>query len=382
MAAPTAIRRKVTKRARKLKKRGRKKLLKSARRTRRKLVRTLRLPPEGYRMYAIYGAATFHKRRWQLTLKRAPVMTVEEHAAQVGLREIEEVIGCHLCGNREIRSLFHRRAPKQGQKWNYWVVQCTNCGLLFRHPGVKPERLGDLYSKNYSRFLTGHYGEGRKRRYRMVMDVFDPLLADGTGRKILDYGCGTGLFLDVAEERGFEPYGVDLSEDSIEEARTRSSGAHAYFGQPYDVPEIAEGGFDVITLWSVLAHLARPIDDFKMLRSLLKDDGLLPILTVNANSLQMKAHRKDWGGFTKNHLAIYQPATLKLLLRQSGFGAVVIRPWYGEAFERGRIPLWPRQERRVRRNVEDGYQGNMMRAVAFADPDGPRRWGVHDAVIL
>ena len=40
------------------------------------------------------------------------------------------------------------------------------------------------------------------------------------------------------------------------------------------MPEIAAGGFDVITLWSVMAHLPRPLDDLRMLRGLsaLRDD--------------------------------------------------------------------------------------------------------------
>ena len=56
------------------------------------------------------------------------------------------------------------------------------------------------------------------------------------------------------------------------------------------MPEIAAGGFDVVTMWSVLAHLATPVEDLTMLRGLLSDDGALMILTVNANSLLLKAH--------------------------------------------------------------------------------------------
>lgn len=371
MAVPTSVRRNASR----LRGRARKRWRRVARRGRRRVVRLVRWPPPLYRMYALPGAGPYYRRRWGRLVRTAPVVPVEQHAETVGVRKIEKVTGCHLCGDRRVQPLFHRRNPKGG-KWNYWVVRCPTCGLLYRSPAVRPAKLHVLYRKQYSRFLTGHYSETRKDRYRMVMDAFDPVFADGTGRRVFDHGCGTGLFLDVAAERGFEPYGVDLSPDSIEEARKRPSGRHAHFGKPTDVPEIAAGGFDVITLWSVLAHLARPVDDIRMLRGLLADDGVLLILTVNAASLQLKAHGEDWGGFTKNHLAVYSPSTLKLLLRLAGFESVAFRPWYGEAFERGKVPLSARQERRVRRNVEHGNQGNMMRAVAFADREGPRRWGL------
>jgi predicted TPR repeat methyltransferase len=207
------------------------------------------------------------------------------------------------------------------------------------------------------------------------MDAFDPLFADGAGRRLLDFGCGTGLFLDLAHERGFECYGVDLSEDSVETAREKPSGAHAYFGSPMHVPEIAAGGFDVVTMWSVLAHLATPVEDLTMLRGLLNDDGALLILTVNANSLLLKAHGPDWSGFTRNHLKIYSPSNLPRLLRRAGFEKVVMRPMANDLVEAGESPLPARQERRLLRAVADGNRGQMMRAVAFASASAAARWG-------
>jgi hypothetical protein len=117
-----------------------------------------------------------------------------------------------------------------------------------------------------------------------------------------------------------------------------------------------------------------------MLRGLLKDDGALMLLTVNANSLLLKAHGDDWGGFTRNHLKFYSPTTLPLLLRRAGFEAVVLRPMANDLVEAGVAPLGARQERRLRRAVAEGNRGNMMRAVAFASADGPARWGFDDAV--
>jgi hypothetical protein len=51
-------------------------------------------------------------------------------------------------------------------------------------------------------------------------------------------------------------------------------------------------------------------------------------------------------------------------------------PWYSEPIELGISPLSPRAQRRLRRTVDRGNRGNMLRAAAFADPDGPRRWGL------
>ena len=326
---------------------------------RRVLVERTGLVPAGanVRPYALPGAARAAELRWRWMLRRRPVVSAEDYAASVDVGEIEELLACPLCGEDRVQPLL-RPARK---RWSYHVVRCPACGLLYRNPGIRPERLGDLYGKgDYSRFLTGGYGRRRQAEYRRILDAFGPALREGRGRRLLDYGCGAGLFLEVAYERGFDAYGVDLSPDSVAAARRRPGGGKAYLGAPADVPEIAAGGFDVITLWSVLAHLPRPVDDVTMLRRLLAPGGVLLIHTVNANSLLLKAYRERWGGFTPNHLVFFSARTLPLLLRRAGFAGVELRPMYPGS------GLRPRHERRVQGAVERGNQGPMLDAVASA----------------
>ena len=325
--------------------------------------------------------------RWALKIRRAPVISPEEHAAAVADPRrrhagIEVPIACALCGGSRLQRLLHVRDRKHAQpRWDYHVVRCAGCGFLYRHPGIRPERLGDLYaSGNYAKFLAGKYKRKRRRRYRVTMAPFGALFKSGHGRRLLDFGCGNGLFLDIAYKRGFECYGVDLAADAIEAAREKPSGRHAYHGAPDEIPEIAAGGFHVITMWSVLAHLAQPVEDLTMLRRLLAPDGVLLILTVNADSLALKRRLETWGGFTPNHLLFSSPQTLPLLLMRAGFCAVVTPPWYGEPVERGTSRLTPAEQRRLRRTVDRGNRGNMLRAAAFADPSGPRQWGLEEHV--
>jgi SAM-dependent methyltransferase len=184
------------------------------------------------------------------------------------------------------------------------------------------------------------------------------------------------MFMQVAHERGFDPHGVDLAADAVESARRRPGGAKAFHGSPLEVPEIAAGGFDVITMWSVLAHLPRPVEDLTMLRGLLAPDGVLLVLTINANSLALKRQLDAWGAFTPGHLKFFSPDTLRLLLRRAGFGAVVFRTMYSDDIEAGTSPLPGREQRRLRRAVDRGNRGGMLRAVAFADSGGPERWAL------
>ena len=329
------------------------------------------------------GADRVLERRWARRIRSAPMLDPEQHAAAVADpsrrgADIEVPIGCVLCGEQRMQPLLraydHRRKKP---RWYYHVVRCPDCGLLYRHPGIRPERLGDLYgSGKYAKFLAGKYTDKRIRRYETAMAPFGALFTDGGGRRLLDFGCGNGLFLDIAHERGFACFGVDLAADAVEAARSKPSGAHVYLGSPADVPEIAAGGFDVITMWSVLAHLPRPLEDLTMLRSLLAPDGALLLLTVNAGSLKLRRQLEAWDGFTPNHLVMFSPEPLRRLFASAGFASAVMPPWYGEPVETGSSRLTPRQQRHLRSVIARGNRGNMLRAVAFASPDGPERWGL------
>jgi SAM-dependent methyltransferase len=153
----------------------------------------------------------------------------------------------------------------------------------------------------------------------------------------------------------------------------RSSGQRlgpnrAWCGDPVDVPELAEGGFDVITMWSVLAHFADPVQRLEMVRSLLAPGGVLLIYNVNAQSLELKAYTHAWSGFTKNHLMFWEPETLTPLLRRAGFSAVAYRPFYGGSVETGTGNLTDADRARVIDHVDRYRSGAMMRAMAINGP--------------
>jgi hypothetical protein len=214
------------------------------------------------------------------TSARARAVVAGLPVADPGRRHahIEVPIPCAACGAASLQPPLHVHDQKHAKpRWDYHVVRCAACGFLYRHPGIRPERLGELYATGkYAQFLAGRYTRKRVQRYEVTMAPFGALFAAGEGRRLLDFGCGNGLFLDLAYERGFECYGVDLAADAIEAARQKPSGRCAY----------------------------------------------------------------------------------------------------GEPIELGSSPLSPRAQRRLRRTVDRGNRGNMLRAAAFADPDGPRRWGL------
>jgi hypothetical protein len=116
----------------------------------------LHIPPPRYCVFTLPGVAPLVRARWALTVRRAPVMTVEEHAAATGMGELEEIVGCALCGERRVRALFYVRPGREARR-RYHVVLCAGC----EEPGRVSVADGLLLGENRSTLRRGGGGSGR-----------------------------------------------------------------------------------------------------------------------------------------------------------------------------------------------------------------------------
>src|SRR5919109_4837258 len=66
------------------------------------------------------------------------------------------------------------------------------------------------------------------------------------GQRVLDIGCGTGVFLRLAADRGAVPFGLDASEALLEIARERVPEADLRLGEMEQLPYDADT-FDLVT---------------------------------------------------------------------------------------------------------------------------------------
>jgi 2-polyprenyl-3-methyl-5-hydroxy-6-metoxy-1,4-benzoquinol methylase len=118
-----------------------------------------------------------------------------------------------------------------------------------------------------------------KRLHRHLVDA----------ESILDYGCGTGLFLARLAEQGHKVAGTDTSEKSLATARDRLQGYDTFLGV-FPPESLATGGrqFDVILATELVEHL---YDDWldhvlSTLRRILKANGRIIITTPNQERLE------------------------------------------------------------------------------------------------
>ena len=97
---------------------------------------------------------------------------------------------------------------------------------------------------------------GRRRAQRRA-EIFVARGGLGPGRRALELGCGTGIFLEKVAESGALIHGLDLSEDLLAKARTRLAGLANVtldHGNAQQMPYEAQA-FDTVYGSSVLHHL-------------------------------------------------------------------------------------------------------------------------------
>jgi SAM-dependent methyltransferase len=153
--------------------------------------------------------------------------------------------------------------------------------------------------------------------------------------RMLDVGCGTGLFLAVARRRGWEPHGIDACAEATRHAREHF-GLEVWEGEFRDLAA-AGRRFDAITAWDVIEHSREPVALLRAARGCLAPGGIVGLSTPNQRSildLVAGAIYRLTGGrvtaplakfYIEQHFLYYTPATLADSLARAGLALVALR---------------------------------------------------------
>lgn len=121
------------------------------------------------------------------------------------------------------------------------------------------------------------------RRALTDLATVAPAATVASPRRLLDVGCATGVFLDLARAAGWQVQGVELSTRHAAYART-AFGLDVWEGDFLDAP-FAPASFDAITMWDFLEHVLDPRAVLAQARRLLAPGGALLVFTIDAASL-------------------------------------------------------------------------------------------------
>jgi 2-polyprenyl-3-methyl-5-hydroxy-6-metoxy-1,4-benzoquinol methylase len=176
------------------------------------------------------------------------------------------------------------------------------------------------YGKTYLEDFP-HIRELAAERLKTIKKLLGPFTKNPLKKKprLLDIGCAYGPFLAAARDEGFDCLGMDPAEDAVQYVQN-SLGIPAVRGcfPETELPDTA-GGFDVITLWYVIEHLAEPGKALASICSLLNPGGVLALATPSFSGVTGRFKRRLFlSQSPPDHLIIWKPSIMKKLFTSYG----------------------------------------------------------------
>ena len=194
---------------------------------------------------------------------------------------------CLICESHDIK-YYHR-------KNNHKLYKCKDCGLVFVWP--VPDNLSSIYKKDYFKSSTENkkfgyvdYEKDKKAMQEVFIEYLEEIEKLSSVGKIFDIGAATGFFLDLAMRRGWQTFGIEISDYAAQKAILKDHNVLVGELKNFCINE----KFDVLTMWDVMEHLSEVQHCMKKIKTILKDDGLLVINTIDISSLWARINGCRW----------------------------------------------------------------------------------------
>lgn len=213
---------------------------------------------------------------------------------------------CNLCASDNIDTIkvFDY---KKNTKLDLSI--CKKCGLVQQANIPSNEELNLYYSQNYRIDYKKSFTPKLKHIRRAGLVAFDRInfLKDNSidsecYSKLIDIGAGGGEFVYLAKKNGFDAIGIEPNQLYSDFAR-----------REYDVDiitcmldDLSDSSADIITIFHVFEHMAKPMEVMKKLYNTIKENGLLFIEVPNILQNDASPNNK----FFKAHLYYYSEHTL------------------------------------------------------------------------
>lgn len=254
----------------------------------------------------------------------------------------EKVEICLACGSADSAfwcSAYDRLYRTTDQTFEY--RSCNACGTLFQSIRPVESEVWKCYSEAYG----PHAAKSKLKalfnlpvwatrgcqkaadlilgqtRFQVWIRQVEKCLVDAGG--ILDFGCGSGKYLDRAHKLGCTTLGIDFSPKALEEVARRG----------HETMPVSEGTWDAIAarklkfvrMNHVVEHLYEPLRVLRKIHDAMDEGGCLHLSTPNPAGPSATRYRDAWWGLEcPRHIALIPPAQLEKMLRKAGFKSVTI----------------------------------------------------------
>jgi 2-polyprenyl-3-methyl-5-hydroxy-6-metoxy-1,4-benzoquinol methylase len=205
--------------------------------------------------------------------------------------------------------------------------------MLITHPQPSLENLGKYYESEDYISHTDNKRSLFEKLYHFIKSIalknklnLINSLQPNKGL-ILDIGAGTGDFLSVAKNDGWQTIGVEPSD------RAKAIAKRKGVSFVSATSELENHSFDVISMWHVLEHIPELDKQIKELKRLLKPTGTLIIAVPNFKSFDAKHYGKFWAAYdVPIHFWHFSKTAIKLLFEKEEMKLEKVLPMKFDSF--------------------------------------------------
>lgn len=199
---------------------------------------------------------------------------------------------------------------------SFALVQCQHCTHVFTNPKPEPNKLSsyyksDTYISHTNRALNPIQWIYKLVRYQTVRNK-ERLITNLAGKtgELLDFGCGTGHFLNHCASKKWSVTGIEPDDSARSIAQKEGC-------QVLTSIQGLNKRFDIITAWHVLEHVPEPLETLKQLFGLLNPEGKIVLGLPNHKSYDAKKYGSNWAGYdVPRHLSHFNRTSLQSLAKR------------------------------------------------------------------
>jgi len=234
-----------------------------------------------------------------------------------------EIVDCYQCLSPNAKLLL------KDSETHCTVVKCNVCGAYYTRKRLREDDINHLYEKDEcyaERCVSSWSEEWLPSHYNELQEIEKLMSMKG---RLLDIGCGGGAFVYASRKKGWESYGIDLSETGINRGRQFWNLGENIIMCKNVYSMNSDKPFDVITTFHVFEHLYQPSKFINKIHDLLSDEGMLVVAVPNFGSIDVQKDPLIKKSFMHlpYHVTHFTPNSLSMLLRNNGL-EVIRRKFY------------------------------------------------------
>lgn len=235
---------------------------------------------------------------------------------------LKNISNCPVCNSTDFTPFLTCKDYTVSQEL-FNIVSCRACGFKFTNPRPEDSEIGKYYkSEDYvshtntkKGLINKLYHTIRSFTLKKKLSLVNQYVSRGT---ILDYGCGTGMFLKTCADAGWNTFGFEPDTDA--RGIALGQGLSVDTNKQDVVTKLAGSKLDIITLWHVLEHVTDLRPTLQFFSDTLSDKGRLIIAVPNYTSYDAQFYKEYWAGYdVPRHIYHFDIKSISQLLSQFGF---------------------------------------------------------------